>query len=93
MPELIIQREPKPPSSVYDGVMTSDSSTVISEKEASRLDVERKDADIIESKEELALVDGPPDGGLEAWTVILGAWCCSFCCFGWMNSKSFCDGF
>jgi hypothetical protein len=90
MPELI-QRAPH--SSVYDGV-TSDSSSVISEKLSSGLDVEkvqddveRNDASDIESNEELALVDGPPDGGLEAWTVILGAWCCSFCCFGWMNSK------
>ncbi|KAG8355276.1 hypothetical protein FVEN_g6621 [Fusarium venenatum] len=27
-----------------------------------------------------------PDGGLEAWLVVLGAWCASFCCFGWVNS-------
>jgi hypothetical protein len=28
----------------------------------------------------------PPDGGLAAWLVILGVWCCSFCSYGWMNS-------
>jgi hypothetical protein len=28
----------------------------------------------------------PPDGGLAAWSVILGVWCCSFCSYGWMNS-------
>jgi hypothetical protein len=92
MPELI-QRALH--SSVYDGV-TSDSSSVISEKLSSGLDVEkiqgdveRNDAGVIESNEDLPIVvDGPPDGGLEAWTVVLGAWCCSFCCFGWMNSKS-----
>jgi hypothetical protein len=90
MPELI-QRAPH--SSVYDGV-TSDSSSVISEKLSSGLDVEkiqddveRNDSGVIESNEELPIVDGPPDGGLEAWTVVLGAWCCSFCCFGCMNSK------
>lgn len=28
----------------------------------------------------------PPDGGTVAWLVILGAWCTSFCSFGWLNS-------
>jgi hypothetical protein len=32
-------------------------------------------------------VDGPPDGGTGAWLAVLGAWCCSFSSFGWMNSK------
>ncbi|KAK1999418.1 major facilitator superfamily transporter [Colletotrichum falcatum] len=27
-----------------------------------------------------------PDGGLVAWSVVLGAWCTSFCSFGWVNS-------
>ncbi|KAH8885867.1 MFS general substrate transporter [Thozetella sp. PMI_491] len=27
-----------------------------------------------------------PDGGLSAWLVVLGAWCVSFCSFGWLNS-------
>jgi hypothetical protein len=29
-----------------------------------------------------------PDGGVVAWLVILGVWCCSFCSFGWMNSMT-----
>jgi hypothetical protein len=29
-----------------------------------------------------------PDGGTVAWLVVLGAWCTSFCSFGWINSKS-----
>ncbi|KAH8665501.1 major facilitator superfamily domain-containing protein [Ilyonectria robusta] len=29
---------------------------------------------------------GPPDGGTAAWLVVLGAWCCSFCSPGWINS-------
>ncbi|POR35487.1 hypothetical protein TPAR_04325 [Tolypocladium paradoxum] len=29
---------------------------------------------------------GPPDGGAAAWLVVLGAWCCSFCSPGWINS-------
>ncbi|KAL5358545.1 major facilitator superfamily domain-containing protein [Aspergillus floccosus] len=28
----------------------------------------------------------PPDGGLNAWLVVLGAWCCSFSSPGWINS-------
>lgn len=27
-----------------------------------------------------------PDGGLEAWLVIVGAWCCLFVSFGWITS-------
>ncbi|KAK3316851.1 major facilitator superfamily domain-containing protein [Apodospora peruviana] len=30
--------------------------------------------------------DSPPDGGTGAWLAVLGAWCCSFNSFGWMNS-------
>lgn len=26
-----------------------------------------------------------PDGGVEAWLVVLGGWCCLFCSFGWIN--------
>ncbi|MCJ1482695.1 hypothetical protein MMC06_002861, partial [Schaereria dolodes] len=26
-----------------------------------------------------------PDGGLEAWLVVFGAFCCLFCSFGWIN--------
>ncbi|KIX04843.1 uncharacterized protein Z518_05714 [Rhinocladiella mackenziei CBS 650.93] len=29
-----------------------------------------------------------PDGGLVAWLVVLGAWCTSFCSFGWLNSAT-----
>lgn len=32
---------------------------------------------------------GPPDGGTAAWLVVLGAWCCSFCSPGWINSMCF----
>lgn len=30
-----------------------------------------------------------PDGGMQAWLVVLGAWCASFCSYGWINSTSF----
>jgi hypothetical protein len=26
-----------------------------------------------------------PDGGLQAWLVVAGAFCCVFCSFGWIN--------
>ena len=29
-----------------------------------------------------------PDGGTLAWLVALGAWCASFCTFGWLNSMT-----
>jgi hypothetical protein len=29
-----------------------------------------------------------PDGGIAAWLVVLGAWCASFCSFGWLNSMT-----
>lgn len=31
-----------------------------------------------------------PDGGTAAWLVILGAWCASFCAYGWINSELTC---
>ncbi|OAA66539.1 Major facilitator superfamily domain, general substrate transporter [Niveomyces insectorum RCEF 264] len=31
-------------------------------------------------------VSEAPDGGWEAWSVVFGAWCTSFCSFGWINS-------
>jgi hypothetical protein len=35
-----------------------------------------------------SIVQNPaPDGGLEAWLVVSGAWCASFCSFGWINSQ------
>lgn len=27
----------------------------------------------------------PPDGGFKAWSAVLGAWCCLFVSFGWVN--------
>lgn len=29
------------------------------------------------------------DTGAAAWLVLLGAWCSSFCSYGWINSSSF----
>lgn len=33
-----------------------------------------------------AWVNDAPDGGTWAWLCVLGAWCTSFCSFGWLNS-------
>lgn len=30
----------------------------------------------------------PPDGGLQAWMVVVGAFCGLFVSFGWINCKS-----
>lgn len=29
-----------------------------------------------------------PDGGREAWLVVVGGWCCLFVSFGWINCAS-----
>ncbi|KAJ2975248.1 hypothetical protein NQ176_g5629 [Zarea fungicola] len=29
--------------------------------------------------------NAPPDGGLSAWTTVLGGFCCVFASFGWIN--------
>jgi hypothetical protein len=34
-----------------------------------------------------AMISKAPDGGAVAWLVVVGAWCTSFCSFGWINSK------
>lgn len=31
---------------------------------------------------------GQVDHGVRAWTVVLGAWCCLFCGFGWVNGET-----
>ncbi len=38
-------------------------------------------------QQSLAWGSDAPDGGLDAWLVVLGAWCTSFCSFGWINSE------
>jgi hypothetical protein len=40
-----------------------------------------------EEAEALADVLDIPDGGMTAWLVVLGAWCVSFCSYGWINSE------
>ena len=37
----------------------------------------------------LALTDPRsfPDGGLQAWLVVCGGFCCLFCSFGWINCR------
>ena len=32
-----------------------------------------------------------PDGGLAAWSVVAGAFCCVFCSFGWINCEIVAD--
>ena len=31
--------------------------------------------------------DSCPDGGIRAWMVVLGGFCCLFCSFGWINCR------
>lgn len=51
--------------------------------------------DLEEDVEKSAISSSPmdpasfPDGGLDAWLVVLGGFCCLFCSFGWINCMAF----
>lgn len=56
-------------------------------------DTEREADDVRESIPSVKLGDSveldesePADGGIAAWLVVLGAWCCSLSSAGWINS-------
>lgn len=55
-----------------------------------RVTDEEKQQQIDDNSDATAVDDGQntaaPDGGLQAWLVVLGAWCASFCSYGWINS-------
>lgn len=38
-------------------------------------------------RQESSEIHDIPDGGTTAWLVVLGAWCVSFCSYGWINSE------
>ncbi|KAH8676150.1 major facilitator superfamily domain-containing protein [Xylariales sp. PMI_506] len=42
--------------------------------------------DVGPAAQEKAPGSDAPDGGAVAWLVVLGAWCTSFCSFGWVSS-------
>jgi len=48
--------------------------------------INTKSKELPDDQESGEIVDGPPDGGLRAWLVVLGAWCSMFCTYGWINS-------
>jgi hypothetical protein len=80
------QSTPPPPGNES---MTADSSTSEKASPVTSGDVGRdveSQGGAVESKER-ASADVPPEGGFQAWTIVLGAWCCSFCCYGWINSE------
>jgi hypothetical protein len=70
-----------PPSEI-NSTAASDHSTVV-EKSDDGNKVQDAEAPKAWSSE-----DPPPDGGLQAWLMVLGAWCALFCTFGWINSTS-----
>ncbi|KAL7906101.1 major facilitator superfamily domain-containing protein [Trichoderma velutinum] len=45
-----------------------------------------QDQETAETKQPKQRQGDAPDGGVAAWLVVLGAWCVSFCSFGWLNS-------
>ncbi|KAM3436014.1 hypothetical protein NHJ13734_005291 [Beauveria thailandica] len=60
-------------------------------KESSRVRDEERQQQVDDSSDATAVDEHKaggkaPDGGLQAWLVVLGAWCASFCSYGWINS-------
>lgn len=47
-----------------------------------------QDQETAEAKQPQPREGDAPDGGTAAWLVVLGAWCVSFCSFGWLNSRA-----
>ena len=66
-----------PEKQIYDGTAQTDSDQP-SPRQLDAVEKELEDDDD----------EDPPDGGKEAWLVVLGVWCSSFCTFGWVNSMS-----
>lgn len=60
------------------------SNTVLGAKDESALETAARALDPPTNAGET--VPQAPDGGSRAWLIVLGAWCTSFCSFGWINS-------
>lgn len=66
---------------------------VISEKDDEKNGFDREEPMTLKEEEDVgyqpttSAANAPPNGGLRAWLVVAGAWCTSFCSFGWINSK------
>lgn len=59
----------------------------VSEKKRLTLSPDRsEDAVMTTPKEASSAASEFPDGGLEAWTTVLGGWCCCLCSYGWLSS-------
>ncbi|KAI9726857.1 MAG: hypothetical protein M1834_001481 [Cirrosporium novae-zelandiae] len=53
------------------------------------LEQEAREKELERQETKISMMDPRsfPDGGLEAWLVIVGGWCCLFCSFGWINCE------
>ncbi|OAA36625.1 Major facilitator superfamily domain, general substrate transporter [Metarhizium rileyi] len=71
---------PKP--NVSNGEHLSTSAPVVDEKAPAP----QQDEHDLTSPDASKTTVEAPDGGAQAWLVVLGAWCTSFCSFGWINS-------
>lgn len=60
--------------------------TSSSEKRASSVNIDAQPEVLYDEPNSNRAVDGIPDGGVEAWLVVLGAWCGMVCTYGWLNS-------
>jgi hypothetical protein len=62
-------------------VVSEPTAVTITEQKEGNHDHDNTQSDSTEDK------SASVDGGLTAWLVVLGAWCASFCSYGWINSK------
>ncbi|KAE9363191.1 MFS general substrate transporter [Stipitochalara longipes BDJ] len=72
-------------------IQASDSESVeyeakLPEEQAEGSALGQKDAEVSSGQIGPVWINAAPDGGATAWLVVLGAWCTSFCSFGWINS-------
>ncbi|KAJ6787995.1 hypothetical protein PWT90_01107 [Aphanocladium album] len=55
-------------------------------KEKNKRVNDSSDDTVVGDPDDVQSVGAAPDGGLQAWLVVLGGWCSSFCSYGWINS-------
>lgn len=76
-----------PPAETEKRQQYQDTTAKLADEEKQQQQHDDSDATAVGDNDDATSVAPAPDGGLEAWLVVLGAWCSSFCSYGWINSK------
>lgn len=75
-----------PPAGKTDETKEQTSSSATDSEEVSELAPVEKGPAAAAPQAAAPFGNDAPDGGTTAWLCVLGAWCCAFCSFGWINS-------